>query len=188
MWSIKRSDQRKNNANSDNAMKESELEDSSSTACTSLTSSSRSRTPSDNDNELEKERTKAVVIMNEASKDLSLSVTFGNVEIREYMIIVGDNPSVTSGPPIGIGWSYMEERNASVPLEAFEQYRDGMRRAFHEMKIPARIRLEMLREWDVSPNEIRRVQKECTLIRKQRFQTLQQDHRRLSLSCIGNCR
>ena len=36
------------------------------------------------------------------------SVRFGSVQVREYDRIVGDHPEVKVGPPIGIGWEYME--------------------------------------------------------------------------------
>lgn len=45
----------------------------------------------------------------EGRNKLSRSVSFADVNIREYERILGDNPSCTSGPPISLGWGYSPE-------------------------------------------------------------------------------
>ena len=56
-------------------------------------------------------------------------VSFSIVSIREYERILGDNPSVTTGPPIGIGWRNAPEftldvdeyeKSKVVPLDSTE--------------------------------------------------------------------
>jgi hypothetical protein len=46
-------------------------------------------------------------------------VSFSNIEVRKYPLILGDNPSVRSGPPLSIGW---EHDPATVVLESVEEY------------------------------------------------------------------
>mmetsp|Transcript_51965 Transcript_51965/g.62592 ORF Transcript_51965/g.62592 Transcript_51965/m.62592 type:complete len:178 (+) Transcript_51965:101-634(+) len=52
-------------------------------------------------------------------------VTFNNIIIREYRRALGDNPSVTFGPPMSIGWEYGSERSIS-----FEDHNE-MRRKYN---------------------------------------------------------
>uniref|UniRef100_A0A7S2EIZ4 Uncharacterized protein n=1 Tax=Ditylum brightwellii TaxID=49249 RepID=A0A7S2EIZ4_9STRA len=41
-----------------------------------------------------------------ASSERRPSVTFGQVEVREYGLTLGDNPSCSNGPPLTLDWSY----------------------------------------------------------------------------------
>lgn len=124
--------------------------------------------------------TETSIHMNETSSTLTSSnsvsiedmhktlVTFRELEIREYPIIVGDNPSVSSGVPICIDWVYIEGQPQS--LEEYEELRQT-RRSLAEMKIPAPARAQMLRKTH-SLKEVRLAQKESTKIRNQRRSTV----------------
>lgn len=46
------------------------------------------------------------------------SVSFSNIESREYGIEIGDNPSVRSGVPITLSWEYDEQ--ASEDIDSYE--------------------------------------------------------------------
>ena len=48
-------------------------------------------------------------------------VTFGSIQVREYNRIVGDHPDVKVGPPISIGWDFVE--HDALPLEDYESTR-----------------------------------------------------------------
>jgi len=80
-------------------------------------------------------------------------VKFNVIEIREYDIIVGENPSVTSGPAISIGWNYYKERTTRVLLEEYEAFR-GPRRSGAEMVLPVCVRIEILTEHGFTMREI----------------------------------
>mmetsp|Transcript_26223 Transcript_26223/g.40647 ORF Transcript_26223/g.40647 Transcript_26223/m.40647 type:complete len:241 (-) Transcript_26223:189-911(-) len=125
--------------------------------------------------------TETSVLMSETSSTLTSSnnsasiedtrkamVSFRNLEIREYPIIVGDNPSVSSGVPICIDWIYIEGQPQC--LEEYEELRHS-RRSLAEMKIPAAVRAKMLRKTH-SLKEVRLAQKESTKIRNQRKTTV----------------
>lgn len=50
-------------------------------------------------------------------------VSFGQIEIREYPRCLGDNPSVTVGPPISMGWKH--DQAYRLDLSEYEIYRNG---------------------------------------------------------------
>mmetsp|Transcript_5653 Transcript_5653/g.6939 ORF Transcript_5653/g.6939 Transcript_5653/m.6939 type:complete len:178 (+) Transcript_5653:66-599(+) len=111
-------------------------------------------------------------IPSNSSLSSSRSVQFDKVEIREYSITLGDNPSCSSGPPISLGWNYSDEEQ-SIPLEQYEQYRDGTRRVYHEMKVPSSLRHHILKEWNIPTREIITAQCECQVVQQQRNRTAQ---------------
>jgi len=49
-------------------------------------------------------------------------VKFSTIEVRQYERILGDNPGVSHGPPLSIGWEYYEERTICVPVDEYEYY------------------------------------------------------------------
>lgn len=113
-----------------------------------------------------------------SSSRSSLSVTFSNVEIREYDIVLGDNPSCSCGPPLSLGWRFDEHKFNEIPLEDFEQSRISHRRSRLEMKMPSCLRYEILKYGNFSRREIAEVQFECNEIRKQRCKSMKAAIRR----------
>lgn len=94
-------------------------------------------------------------------------VQFGQVEIREYSITIGDNPSCSSGCPISLDWNY-DEHLVQLSLDQFEECRVDERRSRLQIKMPAEVRYQILREWNVPLSEIMIVQKQCEEIRNER--------------------
>jgi hypothetical protein len=79
---------------------------------------------------------------------------FANVEFREYALVLSDNPSTTSGPPIGIGWKYHPKNSILLDLDEYECSREGHRRTARELTLPPNVRYSMLREIGYSTKEI----------------------------------
>mmetsp|Transcript_38959 Transcript_38959/g.71976 ORF Transcript_38959/g.71976 Transcript_38959/m.71976 type:complete len:252 (-) Transcript_38959:96-851(-) len=52
-------------------------------------------------------------------------ITFSTVEIRGYKTILGDNPSVSSGPPLSIGWDVVS--TVKVHVDVYETCRPNRR-------------------------------------------------------------
>jgi hypothetical protein len=46
------------------------------------------------------------------------AVSFGLIHVREYDRVVGDNPSVKFGPPISIGWDFVQKQ--ALPIDVYE--------------------------------------------------------------------
>jgi hypothetical protein len=98
------------------------------------------------------------------------SVHFGTINIREYQRALVDNPAVTDGPPIGLGWDYdPQERNFDV--DEYEDLKPTPRKR-EEFCIPPRVREEMLvHEWGHTLHDIRRASQEAKEIRLRRERT-----------------
>ena len=82
-------------------------------------------------------------------------VSFHQIEIREYPRCLGDNPSVTFGPPMSIGWKH--NQSYVLDVDQYENYKDGLdedgthqperrRRSSAEFQLPWNLREEILRE------------------------------------------
>jgi len=76
------------------------------------------------------------------------TVCFKDVHVREYERTISDNPSVSSGAPVGIGWKHGQSR--SVPLEVFE----AKRQMRSDLVLTKQEREEILIEWGATFQEI----------------------------------
>ena len=99
-------------------------------------------------------------------------VSFTVVEVREYPRILGDSPSVSSGPPISISWKYDEKATLSVPVEEWECIRDGDRRTKQEIRVPEDIRRAWLIDAGYSGSEMQRVINDIAKDKKHRRSSL----------------
>lgn len=99
-------------------------------------------------------------------------VSFTVVEVREYPRILGDSPSVSSGPPISISWKYDEKATLSVPVEEWERIRDGDRRTKQEIRVPEDIRRAWLIDAGYSGSEMQRVINDIAKDKKHRRSSL----------------
>lgn len=122
--------------------------------------------PDEDDNNREPEQAPVVNESKLDSKDLTSSelskddkrVTFDTIEIREYPRALGDNPSVTVGPPISIGWKHRQ--SYTLDVDQYENYKDGIeipqqegstarlrrRRTSAEFQLPRNLREQILRD------------------------------------------
>jgi len=101
------------------------------------------------------------------------SVKFDKVHMREYERTLGDNPAVSAGPPVSLGWHYAPEQELDV--EQYESYRPP-RRSKQEFAMPAKIREEMLvSEWGCTLPELRIASFDSDRIKGQRLETASQN-------------
>ena len=95
-----------------------------------------------------------------------LGVAFVSVHIREYSQTVGDNPSVSYGPPISLDWSYEEFEPISI-----DQYEDkrGRRRCLRQMILSYYHRRNVLSwQYGFSDEELKAAKKQANKIKFQR--------------------
>jgi hypothetical protein len=113
------------------------------------------------------------------------AVSFGLVHIREYNRVVGDNPSVCSGPPVSIGWDFVQKQ--ASPVDVYESitrkrkfckghsFESGLPRVEEDLLMISIDRRRMLRYgFGVSSAEIRAAEEQVRKTRKQRLQTMRQ--------------
>lgn len=94
------------------------------------------------------------------------SVSFGEVQFREYERALGDNPSVTSGPPLSIGWRYNEAGAFSV--DNYEEHKPDPRNK-EELQMPQEIREKLLREQaGVTSSALQQVNREVNTVKRER--------------------
>jgi len=97
------------------------------------------------------------------------SVSFSDVVVREYPMTLGDNPSVSRGPPISISWEHIAEH--SVDLESHIKMTPFPRRQKGQMIMPPKVRRELLYEMGYSHLDIVKATEEARCIRAQRLAT-----------------
>lgn len=100
------------------------------------------------------------------------TVQFESVEIREYPRALSDNPSTTSGPPIGLSWKYSD--TISIEIDLFESHRLGTRRTKREFAIPSHVREKMLLKAGYSRHEIRKAASKASQEKGRRIASINQ--------------
>jgi hypothetical protein len=108
-----------------------------------------------------------------SSSSSHCGVRFGHVSIRQYPVIVGDNPAVSGGPPLSIGWEHDDE--VTLDVVEYEEQRPPRRKG-REMLVPNDVRTDRLREAGYSRAEIVALTKPVNLARSQRRRTLDTLH------------
>ena len=96
------------------------------------------------------------------------TVSFSTLAMREYPIIVGQNPAVMLGAPLTIDWTYGGEVTCSV--DDYEKTRPKPR-SMIELRIPASMRNDILKRSGYSRNEIMAGIKQANIGRNRRQRT-----------------
>lgn len=97
------------------------------------------------------------------------SVRFSSVDVRDYSLCLGDNPSVTRGVPISLDWEYDEAQ--SYEIDTFERDRCDDRRVSDDLKLPSLQRVQMLKRLGYSRGEINERVKEVDIVKDKRIST-----------------
>lgn len=97
------------------------------------------------------------------------SVKFSTVQIRTYNRIVGNHPDCRVGPPVSIGWDYLQ--HDALPLGEYEEERPA--RSLTRLTSITRKNI-LSNEFGIPEEEIRAAEKEVQLILKSRDKTKRQ--------------
>jgi hypothetical protein len=106
--------------------------------------------------------------LNQSSASTPKEVDWGELEIRTYEVILGDNPSASKGPPVAIGWTVLDEHR--LDIDSYESLRSS-RRSKLDLILPSCYRDEWLREEGYSRAELRNAIVEARCIKHERLST-----------------
>ena len=101
-------------------------------------------------------------------------VSFGELTIREYPMVLGDHPNVSSGAPIQLGWKPQAE--VTHNLELYEYCKAAEDDALTNKKasrIPVEKRGLILLQAGYTPEEIGRAAVQADFIKRRRAETAQ---------------
>mmetsp|Transcript_21155 Transcript_21155/g.60388 ORF Transcript_21155/g.60388 Transcript_21155/m.60388 type:complete len:351 (-) Transcript_21155:62-1114(-) len=93
-------------------------------------------------------------------------VRFSTITVYEMPVVLGDNPSVSSGCPITIDWK--PQRRSWIPLEHFEAHRPR-RRCTKQLRLSARGRRTILLRAGHTASELHSSMANARTIQKQRM-------------------
>ncbi|GAX17984.1 hypothetical protein FisN_18Hh197 [Fistulifera solaris] len=98
------------------------------------------------------------------------TVQFDKITVREYGIILGDNPACRNGPSVSIGWEYDEF--PEILVDDFESIREGNRRTKRGMLMDRTYRVKLLKRLGYADNEIIDAVRVNKKVHQGRLQTL----------------
>jgi hypothetical protein len=94
-------------------------------------------------------------------------VSWDTIQFRTYETILGDNPSVSAGPPISLGWKYNVSSSTIVSIDDYESRR-GRRRSKEQFLLPLVARERALMDAGYSRSEINAAVKASLKIKQSR--------------------
>jgi hypothetical protein len=102
------------------------------------------------------------------TNDMKYEVAFDTVTVREYGMILGDNPSCSYGPPVQLDWEYFER-----PVEDLDIYEEarGDRRKLQQLGISYYRRKYLLSKAGHSRRELKDCTRQINITKRQRSTT-----------------
>merc|ERR1712232_1324856 len=94
-------------------------------------------------------------------KKMTKQVSFHNLQIREYDIVLGANPSCRSGPPVEIGWDYSEANEIRLDDIVAENSDKKKTRKL----LDPNVRYDLVKEAGYTDNDILKTMRDVSIIR-----------------------
>jgi len=115
-------------------------------------------------------------------------VGFSQITISVHGVLLGDNPSVSCGPPLSIDWECFE--TARFGVDEYERVQPPTaRRTRAELRIPASVReLWLRRSGEYARSELVDSVREVRRVQRQRANTARRQVRKLYPSTAGGCK
>eukprot|EP00563_Minutocellus_polymorphus_P003391 CAMPEP_0181037732 /NCGR_PEP_ID=MMETSP1070-20121207/9561_1 /TAXON_ID=265543 /ORGANISM="Minutocellus polymorphus, Strain NH13" /LENGTH=518 /DNA_ID=CAMNT_0023115473 /DNA_START=576 /DNA_END=2132 /DNA_ORIENTATION=- len=108
------------------------------------------------------------------------NVSFHKLEIREYSVVLGDNPSCSSGPPVQLAWD--PHHSDELKIDDYEEHRPP-RRARAEMMMNHNVRWwRLMRESGYTVSHLKRATDACQEARKARLRTVRKVRRQAKIN------
>jgi hypothetical protein len=126
------------------------------------------------DFEVQRHKTGSIKPMQDRKEvaEVSRTVSFGDIQVMEFPMELGDNPSVTRGCPLTIGWEML--RRTVYDVESYERLRPPeRRRSSKQLRIPTEKRTQILLNQGHSLQEIASTAKTALKIKDSRLLTSQ---------------
>lgn len=101
-------------------------------------------------------------------KKMTKQVSFHNLQIREYDVVLGDNPSCRYGPPVEIGWDYSEANEIRLDDIITENSNEKKTRKL----LDANVRYDMVRGAGYTDSDILKSMRDAHIIKKQRHKSI----------------
>lgn len=108
-------------------------------------------------------------IKSQESLRIKKRVCFDQIYVREYPVILGDNPSVTAGVPVTIDWNFQKE--VEIELDYFEIYRTE-RKHKNQLRMLPNTRVELAITGGCTLPEIGQTALAIAKIQKHRIQSV----------------
>mmetsp|Transcript_14702 Transcript_14702/g.22972 ORF Transcript_14702/g.22972 Transcript_14702/m.22972 type:complete len:243 (+) Transcript_14702:110-838(+) len=97
-------------------------------------------------------------------------VAWGKVFIRTYERMLSDNPSCSSGPPVGIGWHY-HHTDQQAHINHYEATKPESRSEY-ELVLSREVRRDMLEEWGYTGSQLAQAVRSNIQTKNQRRRTI----------------
>ncbi len=111
--------------------------------------------------------------LSSSGKKMSRTVSFTSVDVREYDLTVGDNPSCRSGPPLSLDWSYSKKYEEPKSLDQYEIERRDRARSLRQLHVTKHRRRNLLSfSWGHTEEDFENARKETRKLQRQREMTL----------------
>ena len=100
---------------------------------------------------------------------LKPTVSFSNLEIREYDVAISDHPSCSFGPPVQLSWEYKQKE--IVPVDSYEQSRSPRRERRDLVLSYYDRRFLLIKQAGYSKKEIKQTMLEVERVKRERLVT-----------------
>jgi hypothetical protein len=98
-------------------------------------------------------------------------VHFSTIDLHVHRLVLGDNPSISSGPPLTIGWR--SEFSTQLSVDEYEQHHPD-RRGKYALQVPRSLREDWLKDEGYSRSEMKEAETSALVVKAHRTKAANQ--------------